>query len=285
MIRTLEMSMLNIPHSVYDIAPLAARNGFEAVGITPDLMKDEATAMEANAFIRDHGLTWGLLPMCADFYFWDLDDNAFADGLKELTRRAKIAEKIGIRHAYNHVWPTSFREFDENFDWHVKRVRAVSDVLADHGVRYGLEFLGPHELRKWQKHEFVHSLAGVLAIADAAGGKTGVAFDTYHWYCSSAGLPDDVLYMTQHADRLVAVHLNDAPAGVAVPEQKDMQRCLPMTTGVIDSAAILAGFMKHNPDALYMIEPFEPTRTIFNAMTAEDAAKAAGEAMAKVLRS
>ena len=25
----------------------------------------------------------------------------------------------------------------------------------------GLEFLGPHELRTWQKHEFVHSLAGV----------------------------------------------------------------------------------------------------------------------------
>ena len=284
MIRTLDMSMLNIAHDARTMAPLAAAQGFEAISITPALLADETTALEATAFIRDHGLKWGLLPLTADYYFWDVTDEQFDQSLIELTRRAKIAEKIGIRHAYNHVWPTSFREFDENFDWHVNRVRRVSDILHDHGVRYGLEFLGPHELRRWNKHEFVHSLAGVLAIADAAGGKTGIAFDTYHWYCSTAGCPDDVLYMTQHTDRLVAVHLNDAPAGIAVPDQKDMQRCLPMTTGVIDSAAILAGFMKHDNDALYMVEPFEPTRTLFGAMTAEEAAKTAGAAMERVLR-
>ena len=246
------------------------------------MLEDERAAQEAAARLADNGLTWGLMPMPADFYHWELDDDAFDAALRTLARQAKIAEALGVTHAYNHVWPTSPRPFDENFDWHVRRVRAVSSILADHGVRYGLEFLGPHELRTWQPHEFVHTLAGVLAIADAAGGQAGVAFDTFHWYTSNGGNPDEVIYMAQHADRLVALHLNDAVAGVPVAEQRDMQRRLPMETGVIDSRAILHRFLERDCDALYMIEPFEPGRTHFHALSAEDAVREAVEIFARV---
>lgn len=282
MIRTLDASMLNLPYSIAELAPLAAKHGIQALSATPDILDDESAAKEAAAIMRDNGLRWGLMPMTADFYFWDLDDEKFDHALKALTRRAKIAEKLGVTHAYNHVWPTGPREFDENFDWHVKRVRAVSTILNDHGVRYGLEFLGPHELRTWQPHEFVHSLAGVLSIADAAGGVAGIAFDTFHWYCSANGCSDDLLYMAQHTDRLVAVHLNDAVPGVPFDQQKDMQRRLPMETGVIDSRDILARFMAKPNDALYMIEPFEPGRTNFHAMSAETAVRTAAEIFARV---
>lgn len=282
MIRTLDASMLNLPYSIAELAPLAAKHGIQALSATPDILDDESAAKEAAAIMRDNGLRWGLMPMTADFYFWDLDDEKFDHALKALTRRAKIAEKLGVTHAYNHVWPTSPREFDENFEWHVKRVRAVSTILNDHGVRYGLEFLGPHELRTWQPHEFVHSLAGVLSIADAAGGIAGIAFDTFHWYCSTNGCPDDLLYMAQHTDRLVAVHLNDAVPGVPFDQQKDMQRRLPMETGVINSRDILARFMAKPNDALYMIEPFEPGRTNFHAMSAETAVRTAAEIFARV---
>ena len=282
MIRTLDASMLNLPHSIAELAPLAAKYGIQALSAPPSVLDDPAAGKEAAAIMKDNGLQWGLLPMTADFYFWDLSDEAFEEALQALAMRAKAAEALGVTHAYNHVWPTSFREFDENFEWHVKRVRAVSTVLSDHGVHYGLEFLGPHELCTWQKHEFVHSLAGVLAIADAAGGNAGIAFDTYHWYCSTNGCPDDALWMAQHTDRLVAVHLNDAVAGVPYNEQKDMQRRLPMETGVIDSRRILASFKAKPNNALYMIEPFEPSRTRFNAMPAEEAVRTAAEIFAKV---
>lgn len=275
MIRTLDASMLNLPYSVTELAPLAAKYGIQALSAAPDLLENPGLAAEADAVMKEHGLSWGLLPMPADFYFWDLDDAAFEQGLEELRRRASVAERLGIRHAYNHVWPTSFREFDENFDWHVKRVKAVSEVLREHGVRYGLEFLGPHELRGWQKHEFVHSLAGVLAIADAAGGVAGVAFDTFHWYTSNNGSEKDLTLMELQIDRLVCVHLNDAVAGVPYDQQKDMERRLPMETGVIDSREILARFRAHGTDALYMIEPFEPSRTRFHSMSAEEAVAAA----------
>ncbi len=276
MIKTLDTNMLNIAYSPLELAPIAARYGIEALSVPTEILKDENKAREACAIMNEYGLKWGLLPMPADFYHWNLDDAAFDEALKELSLRAAAAEKLGITHAYNHVWSCSPREFDESFEWHVKRVRAISKILADHGVQYGLEFLGPHEIRKWNKYEFVHSLSGVLAIADAADGIAGVAFDTYHWYCSGA-CPDDLLLMQQHTDRLVAVHLNDAVAGVPIEEQRDMQRRLPMESGVIDSRAILARFNAHPNNALYMIEPFEPNRTRFHAMSAEEAvSEAAG---------
>lgn len=46
----------------------------------------------------------------------------------------------------------------------------------DNGIHYGFEFLGPKELRTRHQHPFVHTISGVLAIADAAGGKTGFLF-------------------------------------------------------------------------------------------------------------
>ncbi len=280
MIKTLEASMLNLSVGLKELAPLCPAVGIQALSATRAILEDEKQGAEAAAILKDNGLTWGLMPMPADFYHWDLDDAAFDEALKTLAKHAAAAEKLGVTHAYNHVWSSGPREFDENFAWHVDRVSKVSTILHDHGVQYGLEFLGPHELRTWQKHEFVHSLAGVVAIADAAGGKAGVAFDTFHWYCSNNGCKDDLLWMAQHADRLVALHMNDGVAGVPYDEQKDMQRRLPMETGVIDTRAILNLFKAHENNALYMIEPFEPWRARFNAMTAEEAVAKAAEVFA-----
>lgn len=282
MIKTLDASMLNLSAPIEQLAPAAAQYGLEAISVPGEFFTDGQRAQQLTELVHGCGLQWGLLPMPADFYHWDLDDEAYEKALAELIRRAKLAEKYGIRHAYNHVWSSGPREFAENFEWHVKRVKAVSGILSDHGVHYGLEFLGPHELRTWQKFEFVHSLAGVLAIADAAGKQAGIAFDTFHWYCSGNGCKDDLLLMREHIDRLVAVHMNDAVAGVPYDRQKDMQRRLPMETGVIDARMILRMFKERENDALYMIEPFEPGRTLFHSMNAQEAVEKAAQIFAGI---
>ncbi len=271
MIRTLDASMLNLPYSVLELAPLAAACGIAAVSAPAEVVDDERAGAEAAALLRDLGLVWGLLPMTADYYHWDLDDDAFERALEKLRRRADAARRLGIRHAYNHIWPTSPFEFDAAFEWNVKRVRAVAAVLSDAGIHYGLEFLGPHELRTWQKYEFVHSISGVLAIADAAGGQAGIAFDTFHWYTSNNAAQDDLLLMAQHPERLVAVHLNDAVPGIPYDRQQDRQRRLPLETGVIDARRVLARLNARENNALCMIEPFEPSRTRFHGMSAEAA--------------
>ncbi len=282
MIQTLDASMLGIRCPVEELLAPAAARGFQAVSPGMDLLEDPVRLAEADALRQALGLSWGLLPMPADFYFWDLDDAAFADGLKRLHDYAVLGEKYQIRYAYNHIWPTSFRTYDRNFEWHTDRVRAVSTLLADHGIRYGLEFLGPHELRTWQPHIFVHTLPDVLAIADAAGGKAGIAFDCFHWYTSGAR-KEDLQLMESKAERLVCVHLNDAVAGRTVPEQRDLERRLPMETGLINSREILHRFRYQEPDALFMIEPFEPARSRFAEMNAAQAVDAAAAVMARLL--
>lgn len=282
MFRTLDASMLNLPYSIPELAPLAAACGMQAISAPAEVVDDERAGREAAAIMRDLGLSWGLLPMTADYYHWDLDDAAFDRALEKLRRRADAAQRLGITHAYNHIWPTSPLEFDAAFEWNVKRVRAVTTILSDAGVHYGLEFLGTHELRTWQKHEFVHSIAGVLAVADAAGGKAGIAFDTFHWYTSNHAAQDDLLLMAQHTERLVAVHLNDAVAEAPYDRQQDMVRRLPLETGVIDARRALSCLKARENDALYMIEPFEPSRTRFHALSAEAAVREAAEIFARL---
>ena len=273
MFEVLAASMLGLDWSLEELAPLCAKHGVPGLSAPAAVLDDASAAREAAAVMRDNGLIWGLMPMTADFYAWDLEDEAFEEALRHLERRAKTAEKVGVRFAYNHVWPSSPRPFDENFDWHVQRVRRVGRILRDHGVRYGLEFLGPWELGRLQPHPFVHTLAGVLAIADAADAGVGVAFDTFHWYCGTGGDRDDLLYAARHADRVVALHLNDAVAGVPYDQQRDMERRLPLETGVIDAAEVCARFRAGGFDGPRMIEPFEPGRTLFAAMSAKEAVR------------
>lgn len=282
MLRTLDPSMLGLSHPISELAPVAAKYGFQAVSAPSQVLEDKTAAREAAAVMAAHGLSWGLMPLPADFYHWDLNDAAFEKALETLRRQADMARVLGITHAYNHVWPCSPREFDDNFQWTVKRIRAVNSVMRENGIFYGLEFLGPHELRMLAEHEFIHSLSGAMALADAAGDGVGIVFDVFHWYCSQNGAMDDVVLMEQKIQRLVAVHISDAVLGRPYDQQKDMERRLPGRTGVIDVKSVLSRLKRHPSSALYMTEPFEPWRTQLGAMTAEDAVRTVSEAMAWV---
>lgn len=281
MLRTLDLSMLGLTCSVREIAPIAAKYGFQAVSASVEVFQDKTAAKETAAVLSDNGLSWGLMPMPADFYHWELDDTTFEKALEHLRRLADTARVIGVSHAYNHVWPCSSRSFDENFSWTVKRIRAVNGILRENGIAYGLEFLGPHELRTMAEHEFIHSLSGALALADASGDGVGIAFDAFHWYSSSNGAMDDVILMEQNIQRLVAVHISDAVQGRSFDQQKDMDRRLLGETGVIDVKTLLSRFGKHHSNALYMVEPFEPWRTRLGAMTAEEAVRTVSHALEK----
>lgn len=280
MLRTLDPSMLGLSHSIQELAPWAAKYGFQAVSAVPLIFQDKSAAWQAADALAAYGLSWGLMPMPADFYHWDLDDTAFEAGLETLRRQADTARALGITRAYNHVWPCSSREYDENFSWIVKRLRAVHGILQENGISYGLEFLGPHELRALAKHTFTHSLSGVMDLADAAGEGVGIVFDVFHWYCSQNSAMEDVMLMEKQLQRLVAVHLSDAVTGRAFDQQKDMERCLPGETGVIDAKTVLSHFRSSN--ALYMAEPFQPWCTKLGKMTAEEAVRTVSQALARV---
>ena len=67
MLRTLDPSMLGLSQPIRELAPWAARYGFQAVSAPQEVLRDKNAAREAAAVMADCGLSWGLMPMPADF--------------------------------------------------------------------------------------------------------------------------------------------------------------------------------------------------------------------------
>lgn len=77
---------------------------------------------------------------------------------------------------------------------------------------------------------------------------------------------------------VVACDLNDAPAGIAVDDQKDSVRDLPATTGVIDRKAFLSALVRIGYDGPVRAEPF---RAELRSLAPEDAVTRTAESMKK----
>ncbi len=217
---------------------------------------------------------WGL-PVA-----WNNDDQWQQD-LADLPKLAAFGQALGCTRTATWVIPGSdTRPYQENFDWHIARFRPIAEVLKKHGCRLGLEFIGPKTLRDRFEHVFVYTLEGMMKLAEAIGtGNVGLLLDAWHLY-TSGGSVDDLDTIT--AEDIVTVHVNDAPAGVALEEQMDNVRCLPMETEVMD----LAGFMKKLVALEYdgPVTP-EPFSARVNAIAEKDPLKAAhvvAEAMDKL---
>jgi sugar phosphate isomerase/epimerase len=183
------------------------------------------------------------------------DDASFRSDLSELPRWADIAQKLGCTRCS--TWVPSWsdeRPFDEQFKLLRGRFRECAIVLKAHGIRLGLEFLGPKTLRDDHEYEFISTLSGMLEMADAVGtGNVGLLLDAWHWY-TSGGEMDQIERLTN--DQVVYVHINNAPEGIAVDEQIDSVRVLPSQTSVIDLPAFLATLDKIGYDGPVTTEPF-----------------------------
>jgi len=262
-----------VKKSVQELAPLVAKYGIKAINPPAEVLENAKAAREAAKCAYDNGLKWGLLPMPVDFFAPDVTDEIFDEALEKLKTWAENGQRMGVKYAYNHVFPGSNeKQYDENFSWHAIRLSQISGILSAHGIKYGLEFLAPWDLRKLFKYPFTHTIAGVLAIADSVNSNIGVLFDTYHWYTGGYNL-DDLYYAAQHVDRIVGFHINDGIEGKPVEEQEDMTRAMPMTTGIIDAVKPYKTFAEKGYAGPVIIEPIFPTYKRFMQMEAENVVK------------
>lgn len=209
---------------------------------------------------------WGL-PVA-----WQRDDQWEAD-LRQLPRLAAIARDLGSLRTT--TWMPAYsdsRPYAENFAWHVARFRPIAQVLKDHGCRFGIEFIGPRTYRAGHRYEFIYTLGGLLELAAAIGtGNVGVLLDSYHLY-TSGGTIDDLDRLA--ANDVVAVHVNDAIAGVPRDEQLDQVRALPLETGVIDLVGFVGKLQALGYDGPVTVEPFSRR---LNELAAADPLAAAQE--------
>ena len=209
---------------------------------------------------------------------WRGSDADYYAGLAQLPARAELAAELGCYRTTTVVGPASNdMTYQENWDFSVKRLRPVAEILKEHGHSLGLEFIGPATSRKSAKHLFAYSMDAMLGLAAAVGtGNVGLLFDTWHWYTCRSTI-DDVRKLST-AD-VVYVHINDAPAGIDADEQIDNIRCLPAETGVIPLTELMHILTDIGYEGPVTPEPFSKT---VNAMEPIDAAKATGASLDKV---
>jgi sugar phosphate isomerase/epimerase len=276
MFKSLETGAIGVRAGLAQAAGLAARHGFSGVHVSlgeiSEMGVDRARDVLARAGI------------CADAFGLPIDyrlpEAEFVAGLGTLPALCRLAQAMSISRTS--TWVPSWHDalpFDENYALHVDRLGRVAAVLRDHGIRLGLEFLGPKTLREGKRFPFIHTMDGMLQLArDIGTGNVGLLFDAFHWYTSGATLAD--IARLSDAD-VVDVHVNDAAAGVPPELQLDRVRGLPGETGVIDLPAFLRGLNAIGYSGPVVVEPFSER---VNALPPEEAVRVTAEALDSVWR-
>ena len=200
----------------------------------------------------------------------------FEKDLAALPHLAQAAAALDVRRCATWITPASDElSYADNFALHARRLKAAAAVLAEHGVRLGLEYVGPDHSRKGKKHEFIHTMDQMAQLCAAVGDNCGYLLDAWHWYTAR----ETAAHLTRlAAEQVVDVHVNDAPER-PVAEQVDNQRTLPGETGVIDIATFLGSLRRIGYDGPVMAEPFSQR---VRDMAADEACAATRAALDRV---
>lgn len=255
MFSNLSAGALGLPLDHTTSIDLAAKHGFG--GVDPDLgyfrsLGSTTAVAEHAAAVRDKGLEWGMtgLPV-------PLDGSAaeFRQALVDLPEALELLTAAGVTRVGTWMRPMhDDLDYLRNWRLHVGRLALVAELLADAGLRIGLEYIGPKTFWSTERFPFIHSLREARElIADSGATNVGIILDSYHWYTAGESAAD--LAGLTDAD-IVSVDINDARADRERDEQQDLDRRLPYDTGVID----LEGFMGAVHAAGYSgpvkVEPF-----------------------------
>ena len=254
---------------------LALRHGFAGIDAPLDEIAQLSDPQEAGRKVSGAGLVWGSFGLPVDF---SGDEQVWRDGLDRLPGLADIARQIGCTRTSTVIIPASDElDYDANRAFHAERLRPVADVLHDHGIGFGIEFIGPGTLRAGRRFDFVHDVDGILALCDVIGTPNmGVLLDGWHWYTARATALDITQRM---AGKVVVVHVSDAPADRDIDEQIDTDRALPCATGVIDAKTFMRCLAQINYDGPVSAEPFMS----FDGMDAGEVAAAVSLSMDKIM--
>lgn len=243
------------PNGLDHAIALAKQYGFAGLEVdmaeVADLVDAEGADKVKQRFV-DAGVIaagWGLPTD------WRSSEENLKHHLALLPRLAKAAAAIDCFRTFTWVMPAS-NDLDlaANVARHVARFTPIAEILREHGIRLGLEFIGPKTIRDQFKYPFVYEMAPMLELAAKIGPNVGLLLDCWHLYTSHGAMTD--VESVAEAD-IVYVHVNDAPAGVAIDAQHDGTRCLPGETGVIDIAAFLKALAKIGYSGPVVAEPFK----------------------------
>jgi sugar phosphate isomerase/epimerase len=267
---------IGVKATLREAVDLAHRYGFQSVFADAAelgrMTEGELQALRAE--MAGKGLVFGAAFLAVDFR---RDDATFERGMGELPEYARALQRAGVLRTGTWLPPSSDTlTYLQHFRQTVRRLREIARVLGDHGLRLGLEYVGPKTAWAARRYPFLHTMAETRElIAEAGAANVGMVLDSWHWY--HAGDSEAEIRALRNED-VVAVDLNDAPAGVPRDQQKDNARELPLATGVIDLAGFLRGLAAIGYDGPARAEPFNEA---VRKMPPEEAVAATSRAMKK----
>ncbi len=233
----------------------AVKYGFG--GITPSegefANKSAAEIGEWVTLMKQKGIRYGSAGLPVEFR---RDEATFKNGMAQLPKRAALLKQLGVTRVATWITPGHNElTYLQNFKVLETRFREAAKVLKDNDLRLGLEFVGPRTSREKFRFPFACTQVDMMELVDAVGtGNVGLLLDSWHWYTSHGTVQE--LERLSNKD-IVHVHVNDAPSGIAVDQQMDNRRKLPVTTNVIDLKGFINTLVKIGYDGPVECEPFD----------------------------
>ena len=261
-----------------ELNELATRHGFEAV----EPRSEELAGMSASQLeetlgdLKTRNLAWASAGLPVDFR---KDETTFREGLAKLPSIVAGLQRAGAARMGTWLSPSHDElTYRQNFDLHTNRLREIAKILKDHGIRFGLEYVGTQLLLVGHRYPFLHTLAETRELAASIGtGNVGLILDTWHWW-TSGDTVEDLLSLGN--EDVISVDLNDAPSGLEKRDQLDNARELPASTGVPPPPPPPQALVQIGYDGPIRPEPFNKP---LNQLENEEACSATIAAMKKAV--
>ena len=201
--------------------------------------------------------------------------NQFDKGLITLNNHCKVLNKLNVKGFNTWIMPTNNElTYLNNFKIHQERLKECAKIIGDHGMKLGLEFVGPKTLMSRDQFSFIRTINELRELIFAIDEKNvGYQLDAFHLYCANHSV-EDLKFLKK--EDIIMCQLNDAVIGRSRDEQLDLERELPGKSGLIDTSPFLNFLNNIGYEGTVSAEPF--TKEL-NRMNNEDAAKTTFNAM------
>jgi sugar phosphate isomerase/epimerase len=271
---------LGLSSAAEETITVAAAAGFPGVDLmVRDLVDAGARPRALRARMDDLGLRGGSWTLPVN---WRGPAERFAADLDVLPRYAEAADTLGLRRTGTWILPEIHAEFLETqnpedavrrtFTLHLQRLGAIAHILAEHGIAFGLEIMGPAGARDGRNPAFIHryrDLGPLLCALRENHDNVGVLVDSFHLYGAGEETREG---LTWGAAAVTAVHIAD-PIQADRMTLADHQRELPSPAGLGDCAGLLRALRDEGYQGPVIAEPLGRCRSLQGLNTSLAAAR------------
>ena len=257
---------------------MADQYGYEAIISMPKQLM-QWSEKELNAFNKERlkkNISWGSTNLPIEFR---KDEETFKKGLADLPKYAEVLQKAGSTRMNTWILPMHPNlSYTPNMKQHADRLGQCARILDDYEITLGLEYVSQKTTIATQRFPFIRTMSETAELIENINSpNVGYVLDAIHWYCAE-DTADDIKKL--RPEQIVTVDLNDGKAGLTRDTLLNLERELPLATGIIDLKPFVQALVDIGYDGPVRTEPFNKA---LNEMDDEKALEVNMKSLQKVL--